>query len=113
MPDPFLSDRVNSLAQSLVKELESILADQDPKATSDMIAQLGGPHYVYYLAIRPILTGVPWPSALFALMATMAEILVLCNNSWDNVHSAAESYSKMFLQDFLRPAWDTKMRRMS
>jgi hypothetical protein len=102
MPDPFLTDRVNSLAQSLVKELQSIMVEQD--------RTIGGPNYAHYLAIRPILTGLPAPSALGALMSTMAEILALSSNSWDEAHNAAERCTKL-LHETLEQVWNIKVQR--
>ena len=102
MPDPFLTDRVNRLAQSLVKELQSIMVEQD--------RTVGGPNYAHYLAIRPILTGLPQPSALSALILIMAEILALGSNSLDDAHNAAESYTKL-LHETIKQCWDTKVQR--
>jgi hypothetical protein len=101
MPDPFLTDRVNRLAQSLVEELQNILADQDPEAEA---------HYVRYLAIRPILTGEPRDNALKALISVMAEILALSSDSLDDAYKVAMSCGKP-LRETLVHAWNIKVQR--
>src|SRR5262249_14991761 len=101
MPDPFLTDRVNRLAQSLVEELQNILANQDPEAEAP---------YVRYLAIRPILTGEPTDNALTALILVMAEILALNSDSLDDAYKVAMNCGKQ-LRESLVHAWNIKVQR--
>lgn len=110
MPDPFLTDRVNELAHNLVEELENIMADQDPRTTRAMVAQLGGLPYARYLAIRPILTGLHGGSALTVLVMILAEILALGSESLEAAKNSAEVCSDT-LNQTLKQCWDTKVLR--
>jgi hypothetical protein len=75
-----------------------------------MVAQLGGLPYARYLAIRPILTGLPGESALAALIITLAEILALGSDSLEVAKNSAEVCSKK-LNQTLKQCWNTKVQR--